>query len=63
MLPPSLPVTTAQAVAVGQTRQSMAASTPARKRIPGTRINSSASPANESACTSSNQPIQRCGRI
>ena len=63
ILPPSLPVTTAQAVAVGQIRHSIAASTPARAGTAGHRISTSASPTNVSDCTSSSQPIQRCGRI
>ena len=63
MLPPSLPVTTAQAVAVGQIRQSIAASTPWRSGSSGQKYSSSDRPTNSPPCTSSSQPIQRCGRI
>ena len=63
MLPPSLPVTTAQAVAVGQIRHSIAASIPARAGMAGQQISTSDSPTKASDCTSSSQPIQRCGRI
>ena len=53
MSPPSLPVTTAHAVAVGHIMHSMKASIPSRSGICGTKCSNKASRANEPHCTSS----------
>ena len=62
MFPPSLPVTTAHAVAVGHIMQSIAASKPSRRGMPGTNASSSASAAKEQHWISSSQSIHLWGR-